>query len=65
MGIFDTLLQAASLGVQAKAQRDASARASKRADKAHDTCTPCAAAAKVEAYKRAAQDRVTPIRGRR
>lgn len=58
MSIWTTILEAASLGVRAKAEKDASARAQKNANKNHDKCTPCAAAAKVAAHRDAARARM-------
>jgi hypothetical protein len=63
MSIWTTILEAASLGVRAKAEKDASARAQRNANKNHDKCTPCAAAAKVKGYQEAARARM-PSRGR-
>jgi hypothetical protein len=58
MGILNTLLQAAALGAQAKAQQDMGKRSARRMDKAHGQCTPCAAGAKVEAYQADARKRL-------
>ena len=66
MGLLNTLLEAAALGVQAKASKDANARAQRRAEKAHAQCTPCAAGAKVEQYGKVARERLgVPARGAR
>ncbi len=64
MSLFATLFTAAAEGVKAKAEHEANKRARKNAGKNEADCTPCAANARVEAYREAAQSNV-PKRGRR